>query len=118
VSLKKRIKQRTKRRQLRVRFKLQNPSNLLRVSDFRSLNYIYAQLIDDANNQTLLSCSSLELKKLSGTKSEIAKAVGHELAKRALQKGVSKVIFDRGSYLFHGRVKSLAEGLREGGLQV
>jgi len=118
VSLKKRIKQRTKRRQLRVRSRLANPTNLHRVSVFRSLNYIYAQLIDDAKDQTVLSCSSLELKNLSGTKSDIANAVGQELAKRALEKGVSKIVFDRGSYLFHGRVKSLADGLIKGGLQI
>lgn len=118
MSLKKRIKQRSKRRQLRVRNRLENPGKLHRVSVFRSLNYIYAQLIDDAKDQTILSCSSLELKKLSGNKSDIAKAVGQELAKRALDKGVTKVVFDRGSYLFHGRVKSLADGLKEGGLQV
>lgn len=118
MSLKKRIKQRTKRRQLRVRSNLENPSNLPRVAVFRSLNYIYAQLIDDAKDHTILSCSSLELNKLSGNKSDVAKAVGQELAKRALEKGVTRIVFDRGSYLFHGRVKSLAEGLKEGGLQV
>ena len=93
-----------------------------RVSVFRSLNQIYAQLIDDKQQHTLVSCSSLELskgkKKLSGDKKEIAHAVGVELAKRSVKKGIEKAVFDRGCYLYHGRVKSLAEGLREGGLKI
>jgi large subunit ribosomal protein L18 len=118
MSIERKIRQRTKQRKMRVRARLLNPGNLHRVSVFRSLNYIYAQLIDDNKQQTLMSCSSLELKNISGDKTNIAKAVGQELAKRALSSGIKSVIFDRGSYLFHGRVKSLVDGLREGGLQV
>ena len=118
MSLKRKLKLGRKRRALRVRGRLHNPGQLPRVCVFRSLNYIYAQLIDDNKQQTVLSCSSFELKELSGDKTVVAKAVGQELAKRALSKGINTVVFDRGRYLFHGRVKSLAEGLREGGLQV
>lgn len=118
MSLKRKLIKRTKQRKMRVRARLLNPGNLHRVSVFRSLNYIYAQLIDDNKHQTVSSCSSLEIKDLSGDKTKIAKEVGKELAKRALSKGIKNIIFDRGSYLFHGRVKSLADGLKEGGLQV
>lgn len=118
MSIKRKIKQGAQRRMLRVRSRLLNPGKLPRVSVFRSLNNIYAQLIDDNKQQTILSCSSLELQNLSGDKKAVAKAVGQELAKRALGKGINAVVFDRGGSLYHGRVKSLAEGLREGGLQV
>ncbi len=118
MSLKTKIKKQKQRRQLRVRSLLKNPSGLYRIAVQRSLNYIYAQIIDDKQHKTLLSCSSLELKNLSGDKSAVAKAVGQELAKRALAQGINAVLFDRGRYLYHGRVKSLADGLREGGLQV
>lgn len=116
MSVLRKIKERTERRALRVRnkFNTQKP----RVSVFRSLKYIYAQLIDDANSVTLASCSSLELKNLKGDKKTVANAVGKELAKRAQEKGVSEAVFDRGSFLYHGRVKALAEGLREGGLKI
>ncbi len=118
MSLKTKLKKRTQRRQLRVRSLLKNPSGLYRISVHRSLNNIYAQIIDDKMHKTLVSCSSLELKNISGDKSIVAKAVGQELAKKALAQGINAVLFDRGSYLYHGRVKSLADGLREGGLQV
>ena len=88
-----------------------------RVSVFRSLKQIYAQIIDDAQHATLVSCSSLQIS-TNGTKTEIATAVGLELAKLALQQGITKAAFDRGSFLYHGRVKALAEGLRAGGLQI
>ncbi len=93
-------------------------SELPRVSVFKSLNHIYAQLIDDAKHATLASCSTLELTKLKGDKKAQAHAIGLELAKRAQGLGVKEVIFDRGHFLYHGRLKSLAEGLREGGLKV
>lgn len=117
MSLQRKIKQRTLRRQRRVRARL-NTLHVPRISVFRSINNIYAQIIDDTNHATLVSCSTIELKDLSGDKKVKAKAVGLELAKRALEKGIKAVVFDRGSYLFHGRVKNLAEGLRDGGLQV
>ncbi len=89
-----------------------------RLSVFRSNKEIYAQIIDDTTGKTLAAASSRdkELEKTKGTKSEIAVAVGKSLAERAKAAGVEKVAFDRGGYQYHGRVKSLAEGAREGGL--
>lgn len=119
MSLQKRLKERTRRRTLRVRKQLKKSSTLPRVSIFRSLNHIYAQIIDDAAQATLVSCSSVDLpKKTKGDKKAIARAVGLELAERASSKGIKAAVFDRGHFLYHGRVKALAEGLREGGLTV
>ena len=90
-----------------------------RLSVFRSNHDIYAQIIDDTKGITLVSCSS-RIKDLSlqpVSKVDKSKMVGKLLAERAIQKGIDKVVFDRGGYLFHGRVKALAEGAREGGLQ-
>lgn len=117
MSIERAIKKRKKARQYKVRNRLRRETSRPRVSVFRSLKQIYAQIIDDANHVTIVSCSSLELKPV-GTKSEVATSVGLELAKRALEKGVQEVCFDRGRFLYHGRVKALAEGLRAGGLQV
>lgn len=116
MSILRKIKDRTKRRELRVRSKFQ--SSLPRVSVFRSLKQIYAQVIDDATGTTLVSCSSMEMKNLKGDKKAVANAVGKELAKRAQDNGIKEAVFDRGSFLYHGRVKALAEGLREGGLTI
>lgn len=118
MSLQRKVKARAKRRALHVRRRIKCDTTLPRVSVFRSLNQIYAQIIDDAAHATLVSCSSLELKKVAGDKTAVAHKVGLELAKRAQAKGLSSVVFDRGSFLFHGRVKALADGLREGGLKV
>lgn len=117
MSIERKKNQRRKRRSLRVRSQL-NIGGLPRLSIFRSLNHIYGQVIDDVQGKTLVSCSSLELEKLNGTKAEKAHSVGLELAKRALSSGISKVSFDRGRFLYHGRVRALADGLREAGLQV
>ena len=116
MSLKRKIADRTARRAFRVRNKID--INKLRVSVFKSLSQIYAQVIDDNAQTTLTSCSSVELKNLTGDKKAVAHAVGLELAKRALEKNITTAVFDRGSFMYHGRVKSLAEGLREGGLKV
>lgn len=116
MSIIRRIAQRSKRREFRVRSKMDK--NMPRVSVFRSLNHIYAQIIDDTAHSTITSCSTLELKNLKGDKKALAHAVGLELAKRALDKKITTAVFDRGSFLYHGRVKSLAEGLREGGLHI
>ena len=90
-----------------------------RLSVFRSNKEIYAQIIDDINGHTLAAASSREpgLAALKGSKVEKSKAVGTELGKRAVGAGISNVVFDRGGYLYHGRVKSLADGAREGGLK-
>jgi large subunit ribosomal protein L18 len=78
---------------------------------------VYAQIIDDAQQKTLASFSSLNLKKVTGDKKAVAKMVGMELGKLAVAKNIGDVFFDRGQYLYHGRVKALAEGLREAGLK-
>jgi large subunit ribosomal protein L18 len=92
-----------------------------RLSIFRSSKHIYAQVIDDANGATLASASSIEKEMRGSLKSganiAAAKAVGKLVAERAAAKGVKDVVFDRGSYLYHGRVKALADAAREGGLQ-
>ena len=109
------------RRKARVRRAVKAGANgRPRLSVFRSSKHIYAQVIDDAKGQTLASASSLEkdmrdsLK--TGANVEAAKAVGKRLAERASAKGVKQVVFDRGAYLYHGRVKALADAAREGGL--
>ncbi|MBM18180.1 MAG: 50S ribosomal protein L18 [Epsilonproteobacteria bacterium] len=114
----KKIQQRRKRRANRVRIALENASGRLRVSVFRSLNHIYAQIIDDQAQKTIVSSSSLKIKQEKADKKAIAKSVGLDLAKKALNAKVEQACFDRGAYLYHGRIKSLAEGLREGGLKI
>ena len=118
MSVSRKIKQRKERRAVRTRASIRACSSLPRVSVHRTLNQIYAQLIDDSASKTVVSFSSLELKSASGDKKTIAHAVGKELAQRAIAKGVSSAVFDRGSFLYHGRVKALADGLREGGLTI
>ena len=109
------------RRRNRTRGKLRKSSTgRVRLTVFRSSKHIYAQVIDDAKGDTLAAASSLEkelkLSFKSGASKEAAGAVGKLLAERAKSAGIEKVIFDRGGYLFHGRVKALAEAAREGGL--
>ncbi len=117
MSLIRKIKQRAQRRALRVRGRLTRGGHP-RVSVFRSARNIYAQLIDDNAQRTLASCSTLELENLSGDKKEKAYAIGLELAKRAKDLNIDQVVFDRSGFLYHGRVKALADGLRAGGLTV
>ncbi len=89
-----------------------------RLSVFRSSKHIYAQIIDDLKGETLASASSLEktLRENTGANIDAAKAVGKLVAERAVKNGVTDVVFDRGSYLYHGRIKALADAAREGGL--
>jgi len=87
-----------------------------RLSVFRSLKHIYAQIIDDEKGVTLAASSTLVVK-TTGRKTDQAREVGRDLARRALEKGITEVVFDRGPYKYHGRVKALAEGAREGGLK-
>jgi large subunit ribosomal protein L18 len=101
----------------RIRKKIAGTAERPRLSVFRSNTSIYAQLIDDESGHTLLSMSSRELKDVKGKKVDLSKAVGTEIAKQAVDKGISAIVFDRGGYLYHGRVKALAEGAREGGLK-
>ncbi|MBQ2671987.1 MAG: 50S ribosomal protein L18 [Clostridia bacterium] len=105
------------KRHKRVRGKIQGTPNRPRMNVFRSRSNIYAQIIDDVKGTTLVSASSTEkdFKDYGGNK-EAAKKVGQIIAKRALKKKIKDVVFDRGGYIFHGRVKELAEGAREGGL--
>jgi large subunit ribosomal protein L18 len=104
-----------RRRILRVRRPILENASRPRLSVHRSNQYIYAQIINDQKKETLVAASDLKLK-LKGTKIERAKAVGKELAEKAKKKKISKVVFDRGWYKFHGRVKALADSAREQGL--
>jgi large subunit ribosomal protein L18 len=107
-----------KKRHVRIRLHTEGTSARPRLAVFRSLNHIYAQVIDDASGRTLASASSLEKElKGSGTKSEEAKSVGKVLADRAKTAGVERVVFDRAGFRYHGRVKSLADAAREAGLE-
>jgi large subunit ribosomal protein L18 len=119
----------------RIRKKMQGTAERPRLNVYRSLNHIYAQVIDDLHGTTLVSASSAEGKKAEGEKAggekaggekkdrrtggnvAAAKALGKVIAERAKAKGVSKVVFDRGGYIYHGRVKALADAAREAGLQ-
>ena len=111
---------RRKKRHLRVRKKVIGTAECPRLNVFRSAKNIYAQLINDENGTTITSASTLdpEFRKLekSGGTVEAAEWVGELVAKRAVEKGYKKVVFDRGGYLYHGRVKALADGARKGGL--
>ncbi|MFA6028149.1 MAG: 50S ribosomal protein L18 [Patescibacteria group bacterium] len=103
------------RRKIRVRAKMHGTALKPRLSVFRSLKNIYCQLIDDENQKTLAEAND---KKLTGQKKiEKATEVGKMIAKKALDKKIEKVIFDRGAYRYHGRIKALAEGARAGGLK-
>ena len=105
-----------KRRQIRIRSKIKGTSARPRLVVFRSLLHTYAQLIDDENSKTLAESSDVKGKN-KGTKSEKAKQVGLELAKKAQEKKIKEVVFDRNGYKYHGRTKAVAEGVREGGLK-
>ena len=109
------------KRHKRIRNKISGTPERPRLSVFRSTRHIYAQIIDDVNGVTLVAASTMEksiadaVKEMS--KSEQAKYVGGEIGRRALEKGVSTVVFDRSGYLYMGRLEALAEGAREAGLQ-
>ena len=105
------------RRHERIRRKVIGTAECPRLSVYRSNANIHAQIIDDAKGETLVSCSSVELKLANGSNIEAAKTVGTKLAERAKEKGIENVCFDRGGYLYHGRVQALAEAAREAGLQ-
>ena len=109
------------KRHERVRNKISGTAARPRLSVYRSLNHIYAQIIDDVAGNTIVACSTVEkaiaesVKEL--TKKEAAKVVGMEVAKRALEKGITEVVFDRGGYVYMGRVECVADGAREAGLK-
>ena len=109
------------RRHARVRARVEGTASRPRLCIYRSLNHIYTQVIDDSQRHTLVSASTLDAEVISETagkkKREKAGLIGSLIAKRALDKGIKQVVFDRGGYQYHGRVKSLAEAARQGGLK-
>lgn len=109
------------RKHIRVRKKIHGTSERPRLNVFKSLNNIYAQIIDDTAGNTIIAASTLEDslkgKVKSGGNKEAAKEVGTLIARKAVEKGIKSVVFDRGGYLYHGRVKELAEAAREAGLE-
>lgn len=109
-----------KQRHMRVRKKVEGTSQRPRLNVFRSARHIYAQIIDDTNDRTLVSASTLDeafkAEVTYGGNKEAAKVVGRLVAERAKQAGISTVVFDRGGFLYHGRIKELADAAREAGL--
>ena len=105
------------RRRRRIRGKVAGTAARPRLAVFRSNRGIFAQLIDDESARTLAASGWLQLKKFSGNKTDQATEVGKQLAKAAKEAGITTCVFDRGGYLYHGRVKALADGAREGGLE-
>lgn len=105
------------RRHLRVRNKVSGTALRPRLNVFRSNAHIHAQIIDDEKGVTLASCNSVELKLANGGNIDAAKKVGEEIAKRAKKAKIEEVVFDRGGYVYHGRVQALAEAAREAGLK-
>ena len=105
------------KRHARVRGKISGTAERPRLSVFRSEKNIYAQIIDDVAGNTLVAASSVEKDFGPGSNKEAARKVGKLVAERAVAKGIEEVVFDRGGYIYHGRVKALAEGAREGGLK-
>ena len=107
------------RRHTRVRGKVSGTAEMPRLNVFRSSKHIYAQIIDDVAGVTLVSASSMDKGfEANGGNAEGAKAVGVAIAKKALEKNITTVVFDRGGYVYHGRVQALAEGARVGGLKL
>lgn len=101
----------------RIREKMAGTSERPRLNVYRSLNHIYVQVIDDSKGETLVSASTLAAKLKTGGNVAAAKEVGKLVAEKAQAKGIKKVVFDRGGYLYHGRIKALADAAREAGLE-
>ena len=101
----------------RIRRKLSGTGERPRLNVYRSLNHIYAQVIDDQKGETLVSASTLALKLKTGGNIASAKEIGKAVAEAAVKQGIKKVVFDRGGYLYHGRIKALADAAREAGLE-
>jgi large subunit ribosomal protein L18 len=101
----------------RIRRKLSGTGERPRLNVYRSLNHIYAQVIDDQKGETLVSASTLALKLKTGGNIAAAKEIGKTVAEAAVKQGIKKVVFDRGGYLYHGRIKALADAAREAGLE-
>ena len=101
----------------RIRRKLSGTAERPRLNVYRSLNHIYAQVIDDLKGETIASTSTMALKLKTGGNVAAAKEIGKAIAEKAQEKGVKRVVFDRGGYLYHGRIKAVAEAAREAGLE-
>ncbi|MFZ1940784.1 MAG: 50S ribosomal protein L18 [Terracidiphilus sp.] len=101
----------------RIRAKLSGTGERPRLNVYRSLNHIYAQVIDDRKGETLVSASTLQAKSKTGGNVAAAKEIGKTIAEQAVAKGIKRVVFDRGGFLYHGRVKALADAAREAGLE-
>jgi large subunit ribosomal protein L18 len=101
----------------RIREKVHGTAERPRLNVYRSLNHIYAQIIDDTKGHTLVSASTLASKQKTGGNIAAAKEIGKQVAGRALEKGIKRVVFDRGGYLYHGRIQAVAEAAREAGLE-
>ena len=114
IAIPRTTEERRKRRHLRVRNAVNGTAARPRLVVFRSLKHIYAQIVDDTTQKTLMSVGS---EGMDGTKSERALAVGKAVAEKAKAAGIAKVVFDRAGYQYHGRVKAVADGAREGGLE-
>lgn len=104
------------KKKARIRRRVKGSEERPRLCVFRSARHIYAQVIDDVGGKTLVSASTLDVEGLKGANKNSAHAIGMEVAKRAMSKNIKAVVFDRNGYLYHGRVKALAEGAREAGL--
>jgi large subunit ribosomal protein L18 len=119
MAIKSKIEYRRFRIKKRIRKIVHGTPDRPRMTVFRSSKEIYVQLIDDLSGKTMVAASSIEktMKDHKGTKTEVAKQVGKLVAEKALQAGISSVVFDRNGYLYHGRVKALADSAREGGLK-
>lgn len=111
------VRQRRERRHRSIRKKLQGTADRPRLNVFRSSANVHVQIIDDEQGHTLVAASSLEGPARSGNKTERARMVGQLVAERARARGITRVVFDRGGYLYHGRVKAVADGARAGGLE-
>ena len=105
------------RRHVRLRRKISGTPECPRLSVFKSNAHIHAQIIDDTKGATLVSANSVEMKLANGGNIEAAEKVGEEIAKRALDKKIENVVFDRGGYIYHGRIKALADAARKAGLK-
>jgi large subunit ribosomal protein L18 len=105
------------RRKLRIRKKVNGTTERPRLTVFRSNKQIYAQLVDDSSGNTLGEATSLKIEKAEVNKSQVAEKVGEAIAQLAISKGIKQVVFDRNGYIYHGRVKALADGARKGGLE-
>ena len=106
-----------KRIHARIRQKLSGTAERPRLNVYRSLNHLYAQVVDDQKGETLVAASSLALKLKTGGNVAAAKEIGKSIAEKAKEKGIKKVVFDRGGFLYHGRIKALADAAREAGLE-